>query len=203
MQPHVPSKPRLTEERLLHREGGVLITGGTGGIGRRVAKWLARTHGIRDLVLTSRPGMAAPGAETLVGELAQLGAKASLVSSGMADVDSIKAVMLLFSDFRPLRGVIHAAGALDDGVLSALTPQRCDMTFAPKVYGAWHLHQLTRDIDLDFFVMFSSVSGIMGTAGQGNYAAANTFLDALAYLRRAENRPATAVAWVTMGGWLT
>ncbi|UNI16131.1 putative PKS/NRPS-like protein biosynthetic cluster [Purpureocillium takamizusanense] len=184
-----------TGTRLPCREGAVLITGGTGGIGQRVARWLVGTHGIRDLVLVSRRGAAAPGATSLANDLARLGARVSLVAGDVADHDGVKAIMSHFNQSRPLRGVIHAAGALDDSVLAALTPQRCDATFAPKAFGALHLHRLTRGMDLDFFVLFSSVSGILGTAGQGNYAAANTFLDALAYSRRAQNLAATAIAW--------
>ncbi|KAM5453540.1 hypothetical protein MaudCBS49596_002743 [Microsporum audouinii] len=104
------------------------------------------------------------------------------------------------SSHRPLRGIVHAAGILDDGVLLALTPQRCDTTFRPKVDGSWNLHWLTRDMDLDLFIVLSSVSGVMGNAGQGNYAAANTFLDALMQLRRAERLPATSVALGLWGG---
>ncbi|KJZ72673.1 hypothetical protein HIM_07865 [Hirsutella minnesotensis 3608] len=195
LQPFRPRAGLPSQGPLVRRDGAVLITGGTGGIGRYVARWLARAHGVRDLVLISRRGPEAPGAEALVAELAQLGAEAELVAGDVADVNSLRAILSRFGGSRPLRGVIHAAGVLDDGVLSALTPQRCDTAFAPKADGAWNLHQLTQGMDLDLFVLFSSVSGIMGAAGQGNYAAANTFLDALAYRRRAEKQPATSVAW--------
>ena len=199
----VPRMQRVEPEAdggFLPRSGAVLVTGGLGGIGKRVARWLAGAHGVRDLVLTSRQGMAAPGAKAFVEELSQLGAQATVVAGNIADADSVKDIIALFNGDRPLRGVIHTAGVLDDGVLSALTPARCDTVFEPKVDGAWYLHQLTQDMDLNLFVMFSSVSGVMGTAGQGNYAAANTFLDALAYLRRAEHRPAASVAWGTWSG---
>ncbi|KAG6359165.1 hypothetical protein INS49_012685 [Diaporthe citri] len=184
--------------RLVRRDGAVLITGGTGGIGQRVARWLVEAHGIRDVVLVSRRGMRAPGSESLVHETAQLGAVATIVAGDIADADSVRDILSLFNDGRPLRCVIHAAAVIDDGVISALTPSRCDAVFAPKVDGAWNLHQLTKDMDLDLFVLFSSVSGVMGTASQANFAAANTFLDSLAYLRRAENLPATSIAW---GAW--
>ncbi|WP_432251155.1 amino acid adenylation domain-containing protein [Streptomyces sp. HNM1019] len=179
-------------------DGAVLISGGVGGLGRRVAGWLAGTHGVRDLVLTSRRGMAAPGAQALVDELSELGATATVVACDAADRDDVAAVMALFGEKRPLRGVVHAAGVLDDGVLTALTPERLDAVFRPKVDGLWQLHELTQDMDLDFFVMFSSISSVLGTPGQGNYAAANAFLDALAHLRRAEGLPATSVAF---GPW--
>ena len=202
MQRAEASVPKPAGQRpLVRQDGAVLITGGLGEIGQHVARWLARVHGIRDVVLTSRHGMKAPGAETLVAELSQLGAKATVVASNIADLDSVQGLMAMFDiDNRPLRGVVHAAGTLDDGVLSALTAERCNTTFGPKAAGAWHLHQLTRDVDLDLFIVLSSISGVMGNAGQGNYAAANTFLDALMQLRRAERLPATSVALGLWGG---
>jgi polyketide synthase 12 len=190
----IPSR----QKQFIQPGGAVLVTGGLGGLGRYVANWLASTHGVDDLVLTSRRGLNTPGAEVFVDELAALGAKATVVACDSADLDSVKSVMTMFGEDRPLRGVIHAAGVLDDGALTALTPERLDTVFAPKLDGAWHLHQLTQDVELDFFVMFSSISGVMGTPGQGNYAAANTFLDALAHVRRAKGLPAASVAW---GAW--
>ena len=149
-------------------------------------------------MLTSRRGMEDPSADALVDELAQLGATATIVACNVGDLHSMKQVMAMFNDERPLRGVVHAAGVIDDGVLSVMTPQRCATVFGPKIDGAWHLHQLTRDMDLDLFVMFSSISGILGMMGQGNYAAVNIFLDMLAHLRRAQHLPATSVAY---GAW--
>ncbi|OTA65813.1 polyketide synthase [Hypoxylon sp. EC38] len=175
--------------------GAILITGAFGGVGQRVARWLVSTHGVRDLVLMSRHGMESAGAKVLVDELALLGAKPTVFAGNVADADSVKSMMAIFTSERPLRGVIHAAGVVSDGVLSALTPERCEAVSRPKVDGAYHLHRFTQDMDLDFFVMFSSISGIMGTPGQGNYAAANTFLDALAQMRRARGLPATSIAW--------
>ncbi|CDR18215.1 type I polyketide synthase [Streptomyces iranensis] len=186
------------QRQLLRPDGAVLVSGGVGGLGRHVARWLAGTHGVRDLVLTSRRGMQTPGAQSLVDELSELGATATVVACDAADRDAAAAVMALFSDKRPLRGVVHAAGVLDDGVLTDLTPQRLDTVLRPKVDGLWHLHELTQDMELDFFVMFSTISSLMGTPGQGNYAAANAFLDALAHLRRAKGLPATSVAF---GPW--
>jgi amino acid adenylation domain-containing protein/thioester reductase-like protein len=186
--------------KLVRPEGAVLITGGLGDLGRRVARWLASAQGVRDLVLTSRRGMSAPGAGAIVAELAELGARASVVACDSADLDSVKSVMATFDQDRPLRGVVHAAGVLDDGTLTALTPERCDAVFLPKLDGAWHLHELTQEMELDLFMMFSSVASVMGNPGQGNYAAANAFLDALAHLRRAQCLPATSVAWGLMQG---
>lgn len=183
---------------LLRTDGAVLITGGLGGLGGHIARRLVTTHGVCDLVLTSRRGMKSSGADVLVAELAQQGAKVTIVGSDIADLESLRSVMQIFTADRPLRGVIHAAGVLDSGVTSSLTPQKCDTTFAPKVDGLWNLHQLTKDMNLDLFMMFSSISGVMGLPGLGNYAAANTFMDVLAHLRQAQGLPATSVAY---GPW--
>ncbi|MER5968832.1 amino acid adenylation domain-containing protein [Streptomyces sp. NPDC002055] len=187
-----------TQRQFVRPDGAVLVSGGAGDLGRRVARWLAGTHGVRDLVLASRRGMETPGAQSLVDELAELGATATVVACDTADRDDVAAMMALFGEKRPLRGVVHAAGVLDDGALTALTPERFDAVFLPKVDGLWHLHELTQDMELDFFMMFSSIASVMGAPGQGNYAAANAFLDALAHLRRAKGLPATSVAF---GPW--
>jgi amino acid adenylation domain-containing protein/thioester reductase-like protein len=193
-------KQMLAEHKLVQQDGAVLITGGLGDLGTRVARWLASEHGVRDLVLTSRHGMDASGAETLISELSELGVRVTVVTGDVAKPDSVSAIMATFNENRPLRGVVHAAGVVDSGVLSTMTQQRCETTIAPKAYGAWNLHQATRDMDLDLFMMFSSISGVMGMPGLANYAAANTFLDALAHLRRAQGLPATSVAYGTWAG---
>ena len=185
---------------LLRADGAVLITGGLGHLGGRIARRLVTSHGICDLVLTSRRGMESPGAKKFVAELAKRGAKATVVSGDIADFDSLRSIMQIFTADRPLRGVIHAAGVVDPGILSSLTPQKCATTFAPKVDGLWNLHRLTKEMDLDLFMMFSSISGIMGLPGLANYAAANSFIDALAYLRQAQGLPATSVAYGTWAG---
>jgi amino acid adenylation domain-containing protein/thioester reductase-like protein len=194
------AEPPHIKKPLVRADGAVLITGGVGALGRRVAVWLASTHGVRDLVLTSRHGSKAPGAAELVAELASLGAQATVVACDMAQPETLKSILAPFAEGRLLRGVVHAAGAQDNGVLLALTPQRCATAFAPKVDGAWHLHQLTQHMDLDLFVLFSSISGVLGLPGHGNYAAANTFLDALAHRRRASGLPATSIAYGTWQG---
>ena len=185
---------------LLRTGGAVLITGGLGDIGGRIARRLVTSHGVCDLVLTSRHGMESPAAKALVAELAKLDAKVTIVGGNIADMNSLRSIFQMFTVERPLRGVIHAAGVVDSGVLSSLTPQKCATTFAPKVDGLWNLHQLTKDLDLDIFMMFSSISGIMGLPGLGNYAAANSFMDVIAYLRRAQGLPATSVAYGPWGG---
>ncbi|KXX74579.1 Erythronolide synthase, modules 1 and 2, partial [Madurella mycetomatis] len=193
-------KPLLAKHRLVRPDGAVLITGGLGHLGARVARWLVGDHQVRDLVLTSRHGMDAPGVDALVTELSSLGARVTVMSKNIADPTSVNEILATFSKDRPLRGIVHAAGVVDSGVLSAMTQGRCEAAIAPKVYGAWLLHQLTRYMDLDLFLMFSSISGVMGMLGLANYAAANTFLDALAHQRRAQGLAATSVAYGTWAG---
>ncbi|EFQ97955.1 L-aminoadipate-semialdehyde dehydrogenase large subunit [Nannizzia gypsea CBS 118893] len=188
------------EKPLLRTNGAVLVTGGLGDLGGRVSRRLVSCHGVRDLVLLSRNGKESARTDAFVAELAKLGANITIVRGDVADLSSLKAAMQIFTTDRPLRGVIHAAGVVDSGVLSSLTPEKCATTFAPKVDGLWNLHRLTKDMDLDVFMMFSSISGIMGLPGLANYAAANSFIDALAYLRRSQGLPATSVAYGVWGG---
>lgn len=186
------------QQNPLQTDGAVLITGGVGGLGKYIAKWLVTEHGVKDLMLTSRRGLETPQAETFVNELTELCATATVVTCDVSDLDGLTEMMTNFTPERPLRGVVHTAGVLDDGVLTALTPARIDSVFSPKLDGAWNLHTLTQDLELDFFVVYSSIAGIMGAPGQANYAAANAFLDALAHHRRAKGLPASSVAW---GSW--
>ncbi|WP_460675396.1 SDR family NAD(P)-dependent oxidoreductase [Lentzea nigeriaca] len=172
-------------------EGSVLITGGTGTLGRLVAGHLAR-NGARRLVLVSRRGYAAPGAADVVSGLTELGAEVTVVACDVADRARLAEVLAAVPD---LAAVVHTAGALDDGVVEALTPDRIDSVLRAKVDAALHLDELTRERELSAFVLFSSAAGTFGTPGQGNYAAANACLDALARRRRAAGLPAQSLAW--------
>ncbi|MFI2478727.1 SDR family NAD(P)-dependent oxidoreductase [Nocardia xishanensis] len=185
----------LTMPTATDAHGTVLVTGGTGGLGQLIAKHLVSDHGVRSLVLTSRQGMAAPGAAELVAELTDLGASARVAACDMADRAAVAELLSSMPEDVPLTGVVHAAGVLDDGVISSLTPERLDGVLAAKADSAWHLHELTAQRDLSMFVVFSSAAGVVGSPGQGNYAAANMFLDGLAASRRAQGMPALSIAW--------
>ncbi|MEV4616938.1 SDR family NAD(P)-dependent oxidoreductase [Kitasatospora sp. NPDC049258] len=192
--------PRLVRlasaERELFFDGAVLVTGGTGGLGAVVARHLVVERGVRRLVLTSRRGLLADGAPELVAELAGLGAEVEVVACDVADRAAVAGLVEgITADGRRLSAVVHAAGVSDNALVGALTPERMAAVFAPKADAAWHLHELTRELGLDAFVLFSSAGGLVLTAGQGNYAAANVFLDALAEQRRAEGLPATSMAF--------
>jgi acyl transferase domain-containing protein/D-arabinose 1-dehydrogenase-like Zn-dependent alcohol dehydrogenase/acyl carrier protein len=177
------------------RQGTVLITGGTGGLGALVARHLAAECGVGGLVLVSRRGLEAEGARELRDELVAAGAQVTVAACDVTDRDALRAVLDAVPDELPLRGIVHAAGTLDDGMIGSLTGARLDAVLAPKVDAAWHLHELTARLDLELFVLFSSAAGVLGSPGQSNYAAGNAFLDALASHRRAQGLPGVSIAW--------
>ncbi|MEU8385692.1 type I polyketide synthase, partial [Streptosporangium sp. NPDC048865] len=176
-------------------EGTVLITGGTGGLGALFARHVVAERGVRHLLLTSRRGPDAPGALELRAELVAHGVEVTVAACDVADRDQVASLLDGIDDGHPLTAVIHTAGVLADGTIPSLTEEGLAAVLRPKVDAAWHLHELTRDLDLAGFVVFSSFAGVIGNAGQGNYAAANSFLDALVRARRAQGLAGLSLAW--------
>ncbi|SEG91833.1 Acyl transferase domain-containing protein [Actinacidiphila yanglinensis] len=179
----------------LAAEGTVLITGGTGALGTLFAHHLVTAYGARHLLLTSRSGPDAPGATELTAELTALGATVTIAACDVTDRTALAALLDTIPTDHPLTGIVHTAGTLDDGVITALTPDRLTSVLRPKVDAAWHLHELTRHQPLTLFALFSSLAGTLGSPGQANYSAANQFLDALAQHRHTHGLPAVSLGW--------
>jgi polyketide synthase 12 len=193
-----PEPPAVMGEDTRHwlpDAGTVLVTGGTGGLGGLTARHLADTGSPERVILASRSGPAAPGAAELAAAVAVAGAAVQITACDAADRPALAALLAGIPADCPLTAVIHTAGVLDDGVISSLTPARIDTVMRPKADAAWHLHELTASAPVKSFIVFSSAAATFGAAGQGNYAAANAFLDALAGYRRAAGLPATSLAW--------
>ncbi|WP_327416912.1 SDR family NAD(P)-dependent oxidoreductase [Streptomyces sp. NBC_01233] len=190
-------RPAVTEDApaAFGADSHVLVTGGLGTLGRLLARHLVERHGVRLLLLTGRRGAATPGAEEFTAELGALGAEVAVAACDTGDRAAVAALLASVPAGRPLTAVVHAAGVTDDSVLAGLTPERMEGVLRPKADAALHLHELTRDLELSAFVLFSSLAGTLGSAGQGNYAAANAFLDALAQRRRAAGLPALSLVW--------
>ncbi|MEV0343865.1 SDR family NAD(P)-dependent oxidoreductase [Nocardia sp. NPDC050713] len=194
-QGHSTGKLVLTQPAALEPEETVLITGGTGSLGRLLARHLVTAHGCRHLVLLSRQGDQAAEARKLAAELRDMGAEISLAACDVSDRAALSSVIGSIPPRHPLGAVVHAAGILDDCVFTDLTPDRLQGVLSSKAIAALHLHELTADMNLRAFVMYSSIANVVGTAGQANYAAANAFLDALSYHRHGIGLPATSIAW--------
>nr|WP_281254846.1 SDR family NAD(P)-dependent oxidoreductase [Mycobacterium angelicum] len=190
----VLTMPRVLADTLA--AGTVLVTGGTGMAGAVFARHMVAAYGVRHLLLVSRRGMAAEGADELVAELTRAGAQVEVIACDVADRVAVAGLLDgLAERCPPLTGVIHAAGTLDDAPIGSLTPDRVDAVLRAKVNAAWNLHELTRDMGLSMFALCSSIAGVVGAAGQGNYAAANAFLDGLATHRHALGLPGVSLAW--------
>lgn len=195
-QPYATSVPQSLP---INSHSSYLVTGGLGALGLKVAAWLAQ-QGAKSLVLTGRSD-ASSQAQKILAHLEQAGIQ---ITTLKADISVQEEVEKLLAEIEitlpPLQGIIHAAGVLDDGILLQTSWERFAKVLAPKVLGSWHLHQLTRHLPLDFFVCFSSISSLIGNPGQGNYAAANAFMDMLSHYRASLGLPSLTVNW---GAWMS
>jgi acyl transferase domain-containing protein/acyl carrier protein len=199
---HFPRLARMSPAgaRALDGGGTVLLTGGTGGLGAALAAHLVAEHGVRHLLLISREGQAAEGAEELRVRLTELGAAVRIAACDVTDRERLHAVLQAIPAEHPLKAVVHTAGTGANALLESLTGEQLELALAAKVDGALHLHELTEHMELDVFAMYSSMAGLFGGPGQANYAAASSFLDALAGRRRARGLPATSMIWGLWSG---
>lgn len=191
-------KPPIKQKLQLNfdEHGTYLITGGLGTLGLHVARWMIK-QGVKHLVLTGRRGLA--GKKDIVEELIQAGVQVKVIQADVAKATDVAAVFAeIKASLPPLRGIIHAAGVLDDGILLQQSWERFQKVMAPKICGAWHLYDQTQDVALDFLVFFSSATALLGNAGQGNYAAANAFMDGLAEYAKIQKRSVLSINW---GSW--
>ena len=191
----VPDVPHGEHEVMIHAEASYLITGGLGGLGLSLAEWLVK-QGAKQLILLGRQQPTSDVIEQLA-VLEQQGAQITLMQADVTDWEQMEAVFATLDKHYPLRGVVHAAGVVDDHSVLNVTAQQVADVLAPKVLGSWHLHRLTEQIPLDFYVLFSSSASLLGSQGQTNYAAANTFLDGLAHYRQSRGLPALSINWGT------
>jgi acyl transferase domain-containing protein/acyl carrier protein len=176
-----------------------LITGGLGALGQKIARWMV-DRGARHLVLTGRRSVS-PDAQETIDFLEQAGAQVLIETADVSNQEDVSRLLAAVKhSMPPLRGILHAAGVLEDGMLLGQSWENFSRVMAPKVSGAWNLHLLSQDLPIDFFVCFSSVSALLGSPGQGNYAAANAFLDALAHYRRSLGLPGLSINWGPWGG---
>ena len=183
----------------IRADASYLVTGGLGMLGRSIAKWLL-SKGAKHLVLTGRKA-SADAAEELIRAAEARGATINIVASDTSRDDDVRELLRTISEKPPpLKGVVHSVGVLDDGILAQLDWDRFSRVFEPKVYGSWLLHELTKSLELDFFILQSSLLGVLGSAGQANYSASNSFVDSLAAHRRDTGLPATAISWSAWSG---
>ena len=192
------SEPATVSPTMLRHDSSYLITGGLGGLGLQIAQTMADA-GAGHLILSSRRGLVADPAQAgLLDQIRATGATVTIVQADVAQPDAVAHLLTTCVAIAPLKGIIHAAGILDDGVISQQTPSRVAAVMQPKVHGAWYLHELTQTRDLDFFVAFSSIASVVETGGQSNYAAANAFLDGLMRARQRLGLPSLSIQW---GPW--
>jgi acyl transferase domain-containing protein len=201
-----PAEPRTPDlfpaVEILRKDVSYLLTGGVGGLGVRVAAWLGR-QGAGHLILTTRSQASVVARQKEIDDLRASGVMLTIVHADVADPAAMKELFQRFGnsdDLPPLRGVIHMAADLSSAPLEKITTAQIESMFRAKVAGTWLLHQLTRDLPLDFFAAFSSMAAVLGASGLGHYAAANSFADNIVALRAAENLPFTSIAW---GTWET